>query len=52
MKLLVFTEGTVLMHKSAHGLSRKEVVEQSRKEGIQREEAALPPVLPPGRWKR
>lgn len=41
MKILVFTEGTVLMYKSAKGLSRGEIVEKSRKEGIQREEASL-----------
>lgn len=41
MKILVFTEGTILLPKSAIGLSREEIVEQSRQEGIQREEAAL-----------
>lgn len=41
MKILVFTEGTVLMHKSAKGFSGEKIVEQSRLEGIQREEAAL-----------
>ena len=29
MKLLVFTEGTIIMHKSAKGLSREEIVKQS-----------------------
>ncbi len=37
MKVLVFTEGTVLMPKRALGLSREEVVEQSRLAGMQRE---------------
>jgi hypothetical protein len=41
MKILIFTEGTIIMHKSAKGLSREEIVEQSRLEGIQREEASL-----------
>lgn len=41
MKILVFTEGTVLLPKSALGLKREDVVELSRKEGIQREAAAL-----------
>lgn len=35
MKILVFTEGTILMHKGAEGLSRQEIVEQSRGYGIQ-----------------
>lgn len=29
MKLLVFTEGTIIMHKSAKGFSREEIVKQS-----------------------
>jgi hypothetical protein len=41
MKVMVFTEGTVLLHKSGEGLPREEVVEQSKKEGIQREEASI-----------
>lgn len=41
MKILVFTEGTILLPKSSQGLTREEIVKQSRKEGIQREEAAL-----------
>jgi hypothetical protein len=41
IKIAIFTEGTILMHKSAEGLNRKEIVEQSRKEGIQREQASL-----------
>lgn len=41
MKILVFTEGTILTHKISEGLSREKIVEQSRKEGMQREEAAL-----------
>lgn len=31
MKVLVFTEGTTLMHKKGKGLSRKEIVNQSKK---------------------
>jgi len=31
MKILVFTEGTILMHSSALGLTRKQRVEQSKK---------------------
>ena len=30
MKLLVFTEGTIIMHKNAKGLSREDIVEQSK----------------------
>ena len=41
MKILVFTEGTILTPKISEGLNREEVVEQSKIEGIQREEAAL-----------
>lgn len=41
MKILVFTEGTILTPKISEGLNRDEVVEQSRREGIQREEASL-----------
>lgn len=41
MKILVFTEGTIIMHKSAENFSREERVEQSRMVGIQREEASL-----------
>ncbi len=41
MKIMVFTEGTVLMHKSAEGKDREQIVEQSRREGIQREESSL-----------
>lgn len=41
MKILVFTEGTIIMHKSAENLSRAERVEQSRLIGIQREEVSL-----------
>lgn len=29
MKLLIFTEGTIIMHKSAKGLPREEIVKQS-----------------------
>ena len=38
MKILVFTEGTVLMHALAKDLVREERVKQSREAGIQREE--------------
>ena len=31
MKILVFTEGTVLIHSSAKGLTKKQRVEQSKK---------------------
>ena len=41
MKILIFTEGTILTPKISEGLNREEVVEQSKMEGIQREEAAL-----------
>jgi len=41
MKILVFTEGTILTAKISEGLNREEIVEQSRIEGIQREEVAL-----------
>lgn len=41
MKILVFTEGTILLPKSALNLSREEIVELSRKQGVQREEAVL-----------
>ncbi|MBI5356478.1 hypothetical protein HZB78_02595 [Candidatus Collierbacteria bacterium] len=41
MKILVFTEGTILTFKISKGLNREEIVEQSRIEGIRREEAAL-----------
>ncbi len=30
MKLLVFTEGTIIMHKNARGLSREDIVQQSK----------------------
>lgn len=38
MKILVFTEGTVLMHLSAKDVDREERVKQSQAAGIQREE--------------
>jgi len=41
MKVLVFTEGTVLMHASAKGVSRQDRVKQSKAAGIQREERNL-----------
>jgi hypothetical protein len=31
MKLVIFTEGTIIMHSGARGLSRKEIVKQSQK---------------------
>ena len=41
MKILVFTEGTILMHSSARDVSREERVKQSKQAGIQREERNL-----------
>lgn len=41
MKILVFTEGTVVMHKSGLGLDRTEIVRQSTKEGVVREAKSL-----------
>ncbi|MBI4991577.1 hypothetical protein HZB96_05820 [Candidatus Gottesmanbacteria bacterium] len=41
MKILVFTEGTVIMHRNAKGVSREEAVRQSRLAGIQQEERTL-----------
>lgn len=41
MKILVFTEGTILTPKISEGLNRDQIVEQSKTEGIQREEASL-----------
>ena len=41
MKILVFTEGTILMHASAKDVSREERVKQSKRAGIQREERNL-----------
>lgn len=41
MKILVFTEGTVIMHGNAKGVSRDEAVRQSRQAGIQQEERML-----------
>ena len=38
MKILVFTEGTILMHLSAKDVDREERVRQSQAEGVQREE--------------
>jgi hypothetical protein len=38
MKILVFTEGTIIMHGLAKGISREERVKQSQAAGIQREE--------------
>lgn len=33
MKILIFTEGTIIMHKNAQGKSREEIVKQSRENG-------------------
>jgi hypothetical protein len=41
MKILIFTEGTIIMHQTALGVSREERVKKSNNEGIQREEASL-----------
>lgn len=41
MKILIFTEGTILMHFSAKDISREERVRQSEKEGILGEERKL-----------
>lgn len=41
MKIMVFTEGTVLMHNSAKNVGREERVEQGRLAGIQMEEKSL-----------
>lgn len=41
MKILVFTEGTILMHGLAKDVSREERVKQSQQAGIQREESIL-----------
>lgn len=41
MKILVFTEGTVIMPESFKNLSREERVKQSQEAGIQREESNL-----------
>ncbi len=41
MKILVFTEGTVIMHGNAKGVSRDEAVIQSKQAGIQQEERSL-----------
>lgn len=38
MKILVFIEGTILMHASGKGKTREEIVQQSREFGIQMEE--------------
>ncbi|MBI2021542.1 hypothetical protein HYS93_01515 [Candidatus Daviesbacteria bacterium] len=38
MKILVFTEGTILMHQDGKDLDREDRVRQSHKAGIQREE--------------
>ncbi|OGD63760.1 hypothetical protein A2160_03745 [Candidatus Beckwithbacteria bacterium RBG_13_42_9] len=41
MKILIFTEGTILMHLSGQDVSREERVKQSQAEGIQREERTI-----------
>lgn len=41
MTILIFTEGTVLMHGSAKGKIREEIVQQSKEFGIQMEEKSL-----------
>lgn len=41
MKILVFTEGTIIMHGNARGVSRDEAVRQSKLAGIQQEERTL-----------
>ena len=41
MTILIFTEGTVLMHGSAKGKTREEIVQQSKEFGIQMEEKSL-----------
>ena len=41
MKILVFTEGTIIMHGNAKGVSRDEAVRQSKLAGIQQEERTL-----------
>lgn len=41
MKILIFTEGTILMHSSGKDVSREERVKQSQAEGIQREERKI-----------
>jgi len=55
MKVLIFTEGTILMHANARDIPRKERVKQSKLAGIQREERNLNysantilPVVKPG----
>lgn len=41
MKIMVFTEGTALMHRSARNVCREERVEQGKLAGIQMEEKTL-----------
>lgn len=55
MIILVFTEGTILMHGLAKDVSREERIKQSRQAGMQREESSLayetntpPPPAKPG----
>jgi len=38
MKILVFTEGTIIMHSAGKNVSREERVKQSKVEGVQKEE--------------
>ncbi len=41
MKILVFTEGTVLVNSSSKGKTREEIVKQSKEFGVQMEEKSL-----------
>jgi len=41
MKIMIFTEGTIIMHLSGGDVSREERVRQSQKEGIQGEERRI-----------
>ncbi|MBI2011374.1 hypothetical protein HYS91_01265 [Candidatus Daviesbacteria bacterium] len=41
MKVLIFTEGTILMYQNAKGLNRQERVKRSHEAGVQREENTL-----------
>ena len=41
MKIMIFTEGTILMHQSGKDVSREDRVGQSQKEGIQGEERRI-----------
>jgi len=41
MKILIFTEGTILVHASSKGLTRKQIIQQSLDFGIQQEERSI-----------